>query len=135
MHFSLEYARSPLLKFDNSWLVIVCDLSIEIGERFDGLRNIERKYCNNSKIPISYYRSHRVMMLMIILLSHCFPAFATNSFCDIIAATNIQSVYSQWSCTTTGATSTAPCTTPWTGLICSGSNPISINFGGLGITG
>ena len=58
--------------------------------------------------------------------------------CDIIAATNIQSItgYSQWSCTTAGVTSTPPCTAPmWAGLSCSGSTVISISAPSIGIVG
>ena len=58
--------------------------------------------------------------------------------CDIIAATNIQSIsgYSQWSCTTGGFTSTAPCTSPvWNGLVCTGNNVVSITLNNFGLTG
>ena len=55
--------------------------------------------------------------------------------CDIIAATNIQSQKSQWSCTTLGATSTTPCTAPWSGLTCTGSTVVKINLNNFGLTG
>ena len=55
--------------------------------------------------------------------------------CDIIAATNIQSKQSQWSCTTAGVTSTPPCAAPWSGVTCSGSTVITINLDSSGITG
>ena len=58
--------------------------------------------------------------------------------CGLIAATNIQTIsgYSQWSCTTGGYTSTAPCTSPvWAGISCNGIDVVSISIGGVGVTG
>ena len=58
--------------------------------------------------------------------------------CGLIAATSIQSIsgYSQWSCTTGGATSTVPCLSPvWPGVTCSGMNVVSINIASIGLTG
>ena len=50
--------------------------------------------------------------------------------CGLIAATNIQSLSSQWSCTTGGYTTTFPCTPyyAWSGLSCSGVNVVSVSF-------
>ena len=58
--------------------------------------------------------------------------------CSLVAATNIHSIsgYSQWSCTTGGYTSTAPCTSPvWSRVLCSGNVVTSINVYNLGLTG
>ena len=59
------------------------------------------------------------------------------ALCGLIAATNIHniSVFSQWSCTTAGYTSTDPCSPVWTGLGCSGVTVIYINFGGNYVAG
>jgi len=58
-------------------------------------------------------------------------------FCGFIAATNIASIYSEWSCTSSGETSTDPCGTPgWTGVeTCSGSGPAYISIEYLGLNG
>ena len=62
-----------------------------------------------------------------------------NGLCGLVAATNIQSIagYSQWSCSTSGYTSSTPCLSPvWPGITCTGSNVInSINIGGCGLSG
>ena len=54
---------------------------------------------------------------------------AVDPMCDIVAATNIQSILSQWSCTTGGVTSTTPCTPPvWTGLSCNSGSVVKLTF-------
>ncbi len=59
------------------------------------------------------------------------------ALCSIVAATNIRSVKTQWSCTAASATSTAPCTSgaEWYGLICSSNSVISIDISNLALTG
>ena len=66
-----------------------------------------------------------------------YPSYQDIALCGLVAATNIQykACCSQWSCTTSGFTSTNPCTASWTGVICSGSTVISLNIGGYGISG
>ena len=77
-----------------------------------------------------------ILILMVIYLC---PLVSCDSsaICGLIAATNIQSKtgYSQWSCTTSGITSTDPCSSPWPGLICSNSNIVSINVNNTAIAG
>ena len=66
------------------------------------------------------------------------PSNQDIGLCGIIAATNIQSIsgYSQWSCTTGGYTSTSPCLSlVWAGLVCSGSNVVSVDVNSIGLTG
>ena len=66
------------------------------------------------------------------------PSNQANGLCGLIAATNINSIssYSQWSCTTGGFTSTAPCAIPvWNGLTCSGGAAVVINLYNIGLTG
>ena len=72
----------------------------------------------------------------LIVPSQLCPSNQDIGVCGLISATNIQSVYSQWSCTTLGVTSTAPCSSPvWPGLGCSGTNIASIILNGFGIAG
>ena len=66
------------------------------------------------------------------------PSNQDIGLCGMTAATNIQSIsgYSQWSCTTGGVTSTAPCSTPlWNGLGCSGSNVMFISVSSTTLRG
>ena len=56
--------------------------------------------------------------------------------CGLIAATNIQAKYGQWSCTTAGLTSSTPCKSPvWPGTVCVGSDVVSINVNSIGLIG
>ena len=56
--------------------------------------------------------------------------------CSIIAATNVESMYSQWSCTPAGAPALPPCSSPiWPLLVCSGSDVVSLNFYDLYLSG
>lgn len=57
--------------------------------------------------------------------------------CGLIKATNIESIYTEWSCTTVGVTVTDPCRSNymWTGLKCSNKKIISININNIGLTG
>ena len=74
-------------------------------------------------VPGLWIRYLAILICLFPVIHHADP------FCDIVAATNIQSValFSLWSCTTTGVTSSNPCSAPvWQGVICSGSNVISI---------
>ena len=60
-----------------------------------------------------------------------------DTICDFIAATNIASISSKtmWACSVLGVASTNPCTTSWSGLICSSNNLLSISVGGIGLKG
>ena len=69
------------------------------------------------------------VLLMIILVVNSDP------LCDLIAATNIQSVSSLWSCDSAGnslLSSSCYSTTVWS---CSGNNVVSLNFNNFDITG
>ena len=56
--------------------------------------------------------------------------------CYFVAATNVQSLHTQWSCTTAGSTVTHPCAAPiWSGLTCSGSTIVAIRINYIGLTG
>ena len=60
------------------------------------------------------------------------PSNQSVGLCGFIAATNIHNIsgYSQWSCTTTGVTTTNPCS--WSGITCDGrNNVVSIGIYGL----
>ena len=61
-----------------------------------------------------------------------------NGLCGLIAATNIHAKtgYSQWSCTTAGYTSSAPCLSPvWPGVSCVGINVVSISIINFALAG
>ena len=55
--------------------------------------------------------------------------------CGFIAATNIESIFSQWSCDSSGVTTTDPCDPTWDGIACSRSEPSEINVQGEGLRG
>ena len=48
-----------------------------------------------------------------------------SALCGLIGSTNIQSLYSQWTCSSAGVAN-SPCT--WTGLTCAGSDVTSISL-------
>ena len=76
---------------------------------------------------------------IVILLLISTEAFAAiDPFCSIVAALTLSSfaAYSKWTCTTSGSVTSIPCGTPaWNGLVCSGGNVVSINFGSVGVSG
>ena len=46
-------------------------------------------------------------------------SFQDSAICGFIAATNVESMYSDWSCNVTGLTFTDPCMIPnWPGVSC-----------------
>lgn len=53
------------------------------------------------------------------------------ALCGLIAATDVQSIKSQWSCNSTGFTSTNPCSPVWSTLICSGNVITSMEWFGV----
>jgi hypothetical protein len=57
--------------------------------------------------------------------------------CGFVAATNIASIsgYNEWACDTTGHTTTDPCTGPWTGITCTGTDVTYMNVNSKGVTG
>ena len=59
--------------------------------------------------------------------------------CGLIAATNVESIYSQWSCDGSGLTTTAPCdgsTALWSGVTCSAeAYPVTIYLEFIGLSG
>lgn len=67
---------------------------------------------------------------------------ATNqdiAICSFIAATNINSIFSQWSCTTAGIVSTNPCdsnmgSSVWQGILCINDEIFSIMLSSTPIT-
>ena len=65
----------------------------------------------------------------------CAVSVQDTGLCGLIAATNIQSVRTQWSCTTAGYTSSDPCSTLWSSVTCVGSVVVSIDVGSSGLTG
>ena len=76
--------------------------------------------------------SGKCLSLLIVLL--LIPVVVTDSLCDFVTATNIQTLnlYSQWSCSNSGAC----CSPVWPGLICNDKlEVISINLGGIGLKG
>ena len=89
---------------------------------------------------ISKFRDHciRILLLFACIMVCNMQSVAADVMCDVVASTNIQTLsgYSQWSCTTLGVVSTAPCTAPvWSGLICSGSVVVSISLTNIGVSG
>ena len=64
------------------------------------------------------------------------PSFQDAALCGMVSATNVGSVYSEWSCTTDGLTETNPCITNaiWRGMTCLGGfvNSISISSSLIG---
>ena len=65
----------------------------------------------------------------------CAVSVQDTGLCGFIAATNIQSVRTQWSCTTAGYTSSDPCSPLWSGVTCAGSVVVSISVPSSGLTG
>ena len=62
------------------------------------------------------------MLLLIILLVYiwiCVDCNENVTICSLVAATNIESLYSEWSCTSGGVPKTSPCANNWNGLVCS----------------
>ncbi len=55
--------------------------------------------------------------------------------CAFIAATNIENIYSMWSCNASGQPVTDPCNVVWIGLKCTGSNISSISLSSMGLVG
>ena len=51
---------------------------------------------------------------------------SNNGICNFIASTNIESVYSEWSCNATGQTITNPCDPVWRGLGCNTYTPSGV---------
>ena len=99
-----------------------------------------RLHCEKTNICTKYgYRSMgspnkcKMLLLLCLLLYLCpvitaTPTAQDNGLCGIVAATNIQSIYSNWSCTTAGSTTTNPCTVPvWNGVGCSGNTVTQIS--------
>ena len=105
--------------------------------------NKHQMYSNNNRYS-DYHNNiwsfNRVswIFILIYVISRITLLVKADPMCDIIAATNIQSIsgYSQWSCTTAGVTSTAPCTSPlWNGIACTGNSIIVVSISNNGLTG
>ena len=60
----------------------------------------------------------------------CVNSLQDVGICSLIASTNVHVTqnYSMWSCTTSGATLTDPCSTSWSGIGCSGGSVVSITW-------
>ena len=102
------------------------------------INNRYSEYRHNSKNIWIGSRVSWMFILIYVMLRNMLVVNATDPLCDIIAATNIQSIsgYSQWSCTTAGVTSTAPCTSPlWNGIACTGNSIIVVSISNNGLTG
>ena len=96
--------------------------------------------CSCGLNVICYYfsRVSWIVIIMHLVMCNILLVNAADPLCDIIAATNIQSIpgYSQWSCTAGGVASTPPCIAPlWAGISCSGINLENIAIGAIGMTG
>ena len=101
------------------------------------INNASNGWSNNKNIW-SGNRISWIFILICVMLCNMLVVRATDQMCDIIAATNIQSIsgYSQWSCTAGGVTSTTPCSAPvWNGLGCSGSNVVFISISSTSLRG
>ena len=91
-----------------------------------------RSYKNN----ITWRFTCAWRMLLVLMVMCLIPAVKADPICDIIAATNIESVFTQWSCTTNGTTSTDPCMSPvWDGVTCTGDNIVAIAMDNSSLTG
>ena len=68
---------------------------------------------------------------------HANPEDDQNDFlCAFIAATNVATVYTKWSCTAGGVTTTDPCTDSWPQISCDGNDLVDdIDLHSDGITG
>ena len=88
---------------------------------------------SNSGISCAPYCLSSVVTRL--LPSTCAVSVQDTGLCGLIAATNIQSVRAQWSCTTSGYTSTDPCSPLWSGISCVGSVVVSIDTGNSGVAG
>ena len=134
MYFAPSYCRKKGIIFE----CISNDL-IEFHLVFCFDKCNTNNYVNNQKKNIwSCGRVSWIVIVLYLTLCKIFTVNAAVPLCDVVAATNIhsQSGYSQWSCTTAGVTSTAPCTSPvWPGIICSGSNMVSISLKNIGLPG
>ena len=66
------------------------------------------------------------------------PSEQDDALCGFVAATNIETLYTKWSCDTLGFTATDPCAAGfvWDGLACDGfSSVMNIILYGVGLTG
>ena len=63
------------------------------------------------------------------------PTVHETALCGIVAATLINTIigFSMWSCTTLGYASSSICS--WNGVICIGSNVVSISLDNIGLSG
>ena len=133
-----------------SYLALICNMSnihyyvlsmliynANIIITTNGVNNNSNNKYRCYKCNWSCFHVSRIYV-MLSMMTHNILQVKADPMCDIIAATNIQSIsgYSQWSCTTGGVTTTTPCTSPvWNGLTCSGTTIISIYLGTIGLTG
>ncbi len=71
------------------------------------------------------------MLLLLLFLAELSVALATDALCGFIGATNIESIYSKWSCFPNGTTQSNPCR--WVGVKCTGNlvDSISLAFENL----
>lgn len=66
-----------------------------------------------------------------------FLASTDSALCGFIAATNIETIYSEWSCNSSGLTVTDPCgDVQWPGITCLGQSGLSfITLSRIGLRG
>ena len=64
-----------------------------------------------------------------------YATLQNSALCGFIAATNIEALYNDWSCTVSSSVSSNPCTAPWFGVTCSGSIIIAIDLGNQPVVG
>lgn len=109
----------------------------QITESSDRTRLIQ----TNPTLAISnFFRVVGKVLICALLFAATPLVYAVNTqqdtgLCAMIAATNIQSIDSTWSCSTTGAPVTPPCT-GWGGLFCDLNNfVVMIDWFGLGVSG
>lgn len=81
-----------------------------------------------------------MILLLIYILLSLFTIVTSQSdqekaLCAIVAATNIQSVNSEWACNNSGFTMTDPCSPLWNRITCAGSVITSISINANALTG
>ena len=100
------------------------------------IKNLIKIFLENVMGILSFNR-----LFLFVFLAWLAPVHASTpqdtGMCGFIAATNMESLFSEWSCTVGGLTSTDPCVSgsEWPGVICAGGVVTELNCTSLGLTG
>ena len=62
-------------------------------------------------------------------------SFQDDAMCGLVASTNIETLYTMWSCDTGGSVTSDPCIGSWTGTTCNGGFVRSIILSNITLSG